>query len=239
MKTKRKLLSIVSLVTVFLTTEAHAASATHEHGAPRLSDTVKFGMGLGRGFSDGSPMMAAEEGHPAGEYRFLDLFGEYRFSNEYGLQLSVRPTSLHAHEEAVKAGYYTVGLTNRIYVGQEKRLCLFFGLEFSYLGSAKMKIRSVGYGGEAKEVVRDLCKKEDLKKVFGSSCKLEKSQSSLKFGWDYECENGLIIGGIFTSSWATGQEDQRNSEHENMVKILPVNTQQLFYIGYNFAKLIR
>jgi hypothetical protein len=228
MKTHKKIILSAVLALLFVTNVC-SASAGYDYAedAPKLADKMKFGVGIGRGFIEGSPFIAKR---PAGTYIFLDLFGEYKFSDEYGLRLSIQPTS-SSLVEALHVGYCNVGLTHRVYVGQDKQLCLFIGGETSILSSAKLKAKDLL--GEDKEL--DLYKKEDFEKIYSSKSKLNKVRSKLKIGWDYECENGLIIGGIFTSTWAS--EDEENDDKNNSVYVLPASTQQLVYLGYNFAKL--
>ena len=230
MKTQNKIIFSAVLALLFVT-NVYGTSTGYDATGGRLADKMKFGVGIGRGFIEGSPFLAES---PAGTYTFLDLFGEYKFSDEYGLRLSIQPTSsslVQASDQSLHVGYCNVGLTHRVYVGQDKQLCLFFGVETSILTSAKKKRKD--YLG--KNVELDLRKKEDLEKItYNSKSKLNEVRSRFKIGWDYECENGLIIGGIFTSTWAS--EDKENDD-KNSVYVLPASTQQLFYLGYNFAKL--
>lgn len=234
MKTQRKII-LSALLALFFITNVCSASSGQDATGGGLADKMKFGLGVGRGFTAGSTFWAAPK-NPSGEYRFLDIFGEYKFSDEYGLRLSVQPTSssLNLDDGSLDVGYVNVGLTNRVYVGQDKQLCLFFGFETGILSSAKEKGRD--YSEKSTEL--DLCKEEDFKKshLYRTGSELSKSTSRLKFGWDYECENGLIIGGIFTSTWASADEENNNPKKAK-VDVLPLSTQQLFYLGYNFAKL--
>jgi hypothetical protein len=226
---------------LFVTNVYGAPEGYNDTGdAPKLLDRVKFGVGFCKGLGVGSPIIT---GFPeSASYNSLDIFGEYKINDEIGVRLSVQPTYL---QEAAASGniemksYVKIAPTLRVYVGKDKQFCLFFSPQMGYLLSAKQK--SQDYNG--KEEVLNYFVAKDLEEIKGKDYEVNRRARGTKFGWDYECKNGLIIGGIFTSEWATENPDTTkkgnpgSSSSAKKLDLLFLQGQQVLYLGYNFAKL--
>jgi hypothetical protein len=242
MKTQKKIVYSV-LVALLFVTNVYGVPEGYDYAedTPKLSDKVKFGVGLGRGIAQGSPIVVGSKVHL---YSFIDFFGEYKINDEIGVRLSVQRTFSKGQEEVedivvdVDMTCLKIAPTLRVYMGTDKQFCLFFSPQVGYLSSAKMKYLD----HDRKEKVLDFFVAEDLEKAIGQKgYKVNRWGKGIKFGWDYECKNGLVLGGIFTSEWQLANpnaEDKKNKSGDKSIDIPFLHGQQMFYIGYNFAKLL-
>jgi hypothetical protein len=225
----KKILILSTLFAWLFGANVHGALAAIDFEAPTLVERVKFGVGFGLGVhGDESSLLIADITDE--KYRFLDFFGEYMIDSEFGIRLSVQPAfySQSSTEECLNLQIWKIAPTVRMYVGSGKRLCLFLGPQIAILARATEEYLSCGKVKQINLLDRD------------RDGKLAKTKTFLKLGWDYECENGVIVGGMFATEWKLNDDSKKIAKKtaKGYVDIFPSASQQLFYVGYNFARLL-
>jgi hypothetical protein len=242
MKTQKIILSAV--FALLFVTNVYGTSTGYDYSedAPKLADKMKFGVGFGMGLMEGSPHNATLHSNT---YNFIDLFGEYTINDEIGVRLSLQPTISKEVEirQVTTMGYLKIAPTLRVYMGADRQFCLLFGPQLGWLASAKIKQQTIDNKGKRKEEVKDLLVEKDREEILGKGIKVNRFARGFKLGWDYECQNGLIVGGVLTGEFATSnsyaqtQSRLESPSDDHGIDLLVLQGQQLFYIGYNFAKL--
>jgi hypothetical protein len=251
MKTQEKIVCS-ALVALLFVTNVYGAPGRYDYAgdAPKLSDKIKFGWGLGLGSGAESIFLG---GSTQSSYVYADFFGEYKINNSIGVRLSLQPTTQinvrpnvskimppgEAYSE--EQVYYKIAPTLRVYMGKNKKFCFFLGPQMGYLASDEWKCQD-DYG---KEKILDMLAEKDLEKTNIKGRKLNRWANGFKFGWDYESEKGFIIGVLFGKEWAIGNRNTLNkasrstsSSSNKNLDALWLEGIDLFYLGYNFAKLL-
>jgi hypothetical protein len=248
MKTQRKMIC-GALVALLFVANVYGAPREYDgaEDAPKLSDKMKFGVGAGLGWVGGNSLVL--EKPYLSLCSFSDFFGEYKINDRIGVRLSLRPTSCVASEiptgeESVASseerGCLKIAPTLRVYMGTNKKFCFFLGPQVGYLRNAKFK--KAGHDGKNK--VLDYFVEEDLEEMGFGGRKINHWALGLKWGWDYECNNGLIIGGLLTIEWggkgsdaASKKGSSGSSSSGESLSLSFLRGVEIFYLGYNFAKL--
>jgi hypothetical protein len=226
----KKILILSALFAWLFGANVHGVLAAIDSETPTLMEEVRFGMGFGLGVCGerSSPFIAD---NPDGEYRFLDFFGEYMIDSEFGIRLSVQPTfyAQSSTGRCLNLQIWKIAPTIRVYVGSGKRLCFFLGPQIAILARANLESLSFGKVKQFNLLDHD---RDD---------KVAKTKTFLKLGWDYECENGVIVGGVFTTEWKLNDGSKKMAKEPAKcdLDLFPSASQQLFYVGYNFAKLLK
>ena len=150
----KKLLLLTIVMTCSVVT-AHGQGKRYKHSPIyHKSGEIKFGLKLGIN----TPEIRYEDGYyPHGYHshrlihrQHADVFGEYKFTDEVGLQLALlysgqgenleldsdSPTKTKQPLAKINLDYIIVTLTLRFYPGAKRECCLFLGPYIGYLMSA-------------------------------------------------------------------------------------------------------
>jgi hypothetical protein len=216
MKTQKKIVCSALFALLFVT-NVYGAPEGYDYAedAPKLSDKMKFGLGVGLGSGAKSIFLG---GSTQSLYVYADFFGEYKINNSIGVRLSLqRTTQINVRPNVSKImppgeayseeqGYCKIAPTLRVYVGTNKKFCFFLGPQVGFLLSSGLKYQNY-YG---KEKVLEILVEKNLESTGLKGHKLNRVAYGVKFGWDYESENGFIIGVLFGRESPIGNRNTPN-----------------------------
>lgn len=243
MKTQKRVV-LGALFALLFVTNVHGASEGYDYeGGSKLSDKMKFGVGFGVGVGKSSAIFE-DLIHTLGVH--TDFFGEYKINNRIGVRLSLQPALLSVFEQEGKCieeqTHWKIAPTLRVYMGKNKKFCLFLGPQVGYLSQAQLRMKK---HDNKKERIVDYFSEEDLKAIKLEGYKVNRWAWGLKFGCDYESKKGLIIGGLLNVELPIGnrntfkkESNSGSSSSSKSLDVLWLGGQQVFYLGYNFAKLL-
>lgn len=246
-----KNLLLLTIVMACSVVTAHGQGKTYKHSPSyQKSGEIKFGLKLG---INNSWISYEDEVNSNSVNRLIfrqhaGAFGEYKFTDEVGLQLAllysgqgVKKITMQASNSLIETkckvkmplDYIIVTTTLRLYPGAERQFCLFLGPYIGYLMSGV--IYTYVDGKKASEV--NLKSKMAYAYVDGKKNQegqpvqvpeLRNLDVGIVVGLDHEFPMGLILG-------LTCNVGLRNIFEEDKSKNLVMQ----YGLGYNFAKLMQ